>query len=376
MMGPKFDRRRFLGLTLAAGGLANTKGADFYLHSSRPLDLETPVEAFRTDLTPNEAFFVRSHHDEPTVDARAWRLRVEGLVGHKLSLSLADLKKLPRHELTAVLQCAGNGRGAFRPGVPGVAWQVGGVGNARWAGVRLADVLARAGLKPGAAHVGLHGVDAPVLPTTPKFARSIPLPKALHPDTLLAYEMNGAPLPRLHGFPLRVVVPGWVGDDWIKWLERIEVRADEDPGFFVQKGYRYPVHPGPPGEPVPVEATAPMTELVVKSLIAAPAHHQRLKPGPITVEGVAWTGGDARIAQVEISVDGNVSWRPAELLGEDRPYGWRRFRAVWSAPAGHHVVSARATDTRGAAQPLQDPPWNPGGYLWNGIHGVVVEVGP
>jgi DMSO/TMAO reductase YedYZ molybdopterin-dependent catalytic subunit len=222
--------------------------------------------------------------------------------------------------------------------------------------------------------VGLYGVDAPVLPTTPKFARSLPLAKALHPDTLLAYEMNGQPLPRLHGFPLRVVAPGWVGDDWVKWLGRIELRKDEDQGFFVQKGYRYPNHPGAPGVAVPPEQASPMTELVVKSLVVAPAVDAKLRAGRQVVEGVAWTGGDARVAKVEVSTDGYQTWHQAELLGEDRPYCWRRWRWVWDARAGHFVVGARATDTRGAIQPPGDPAWNPGGYLWNGLHGVAVEV--
>jgi DMSO/TMAO reductase YedYZ molybdopterin-dependent catalytic subunit len=190
--------------------------APLILRSSRPLDLETPVHLLGHYLTPNEAFFVRTHHDEPRLDAGTWRLNVEGLVNKRLTLTLDDLKALLRHEVTAVLQCSGNGRAYFQPRVPGVPWEKGAVGNARWAGARLADVLAKAGLKPGGLHVVLQGADQPLLPATPRFGRSIPISKALHPDTIVAYEMNGAPLPseaRDAAIEERDEARRW----WLKW---------------------------------------------------------------------------------------------------------------------------------------------------------------
>ena len=359
-----------------ATGPGSAVKADLILRSSRPIDLETPVGWFERDLTPTEAFFVRTHHDEPRLDAATWRLRVEGMVGRPVELTLADLQALPRHEVTAVLQCSGNGRAFFEPKVPGVPWEKGAVGNARWAGARLADVLAKAGVGPGAKHVVLQGADRPVLPTTPRFGRSIPLEKALHPDTLVAYEMNGEPLPYLHGYPARLVVPGWVGDDWVKWLGTLRVQDREFEGFFMQTAYRYPKRPVEPGAKVLPADTAPMSEMVVKSLIAAPLAGARVPRGPVPVRGVAWTGGDARITKVEVSADGGRTWAVARLEGEDRPYAWRRWAFDWTAaagrPGGAVTFMARATDDRGRVQPVGASPWNPSGYQWNAADHVEV----
>ncbi|MEB3222524.1 MAG: sulfite oxidase [Candidatus Sericytochromatia bacterium] len=393
------DRRAFLGTLAGACGLAAAgpgllgllttcaQAAEarspgrvvkegLLVRSSRPLDLETPVALLDADLTPTRHFFVRTHHDEPVLDTAAWRLQVEGLVERPAALSLAELRALPRHEVTAVLQCSGNGRAFYRPRVPGVPWERGAVGNARWAGARLRDVLERAGLKAGAAHVVLQGADQPVLPTTPRFGRSVPLAKALHPDTLLAYEMNGEPLPVLHGHPVRVVVPGWVGDDWVKWVGLVRVQAEPFEGFFYRTAYRYPTRPVTPGEAVAPEAMAPMDELLVKGLITAPLAGARLPRAPVPIRGAAWTGGEAIVTGVEVSVDDGLSWLPARLLGEARPYAWRRFALDWTPPAGHPGgllrLRARATDSQGRTQPVEASPWNPSGYQWNTAD--VVEV--
>lgn len=349
--------------------------AEMILRNSRPLDLETPVAYFDRYLTPNEVFFVRTHHDEPRLDPAKWRLRVEGLVDGPLELTLDALKAFPRHEVTAVLQCSGNGRAFFEPGMPGVQWEKGAVGNARWAGARLGDVLKKAGLRPDGRHVVLQGADQPVIAKTPRFGRSVPIEKALHPDTLLAYEMNGEPLPYLHGYPVRVVPPGWVGDDWVKWLELIRVQAEPFDGFFMKTAYRYPTRPLKPGEAVDSKDMAPMDEMVVKSLIASPAKDAKLKAGAVKVQGVAWTGGDARIARVEVSTDGGASWREAEVFGEDRPYAWRQWRTSWTPPAaGTYTIMARATDSRGHTQPIGQSPWNPSGYQWNTVDAIPVTI--
>lgn len=350
--------------------------ADLILRSSRPLDLETPVSWFEQYLTPNEAFFVRTHHDEPRLDVATWRLKVEGLVAAPLALTLADLKALPRHEVTAVLQCSGNGRAHFEPRVPGVPWSKGAMGNARWAGARLADVLAKAGLKPEGLHVVLQGADQPVLPTTPRFGRSLPIAKALHPDTIVAYEMNGEPLPYLHGFPARLVVPGWVGDDWVKWLTTLRVQRNEFDGFFFQTAYRYPKQPIEPGAKVHPEDMAPMSEMPVKSLIASPLAGSRIPRATWPIRGVAWTGGNGRITKVEVSADGGRTWTEARLVGEDRPYAWRQWALDWQLPAdqpaGRLVLLSRATDDRGQTQPIGPSPWNPSGYQWNAADAVEV----
>ncbi|MFN3432336.1 MAG: molybdopterin-dependent oxidoreductase [Candidatus Sericytochromatia bacterium] len=222
----------------------------------------------------------------------------------------------------------------------------------------------------------LQGADRPLVETTPRFKRTLPLDKALHPDTILAYEMNGEPLPHLHGYPLRVVAPGWVGDDWVKWLSELTVADSEPDTFWYQTAYRYPKRPLKHGEKVdPATDMAPMEEMVVKSLIAKPGAGERVGLGPVEVLGVAWTGGDARINRVDVSVDGGRTWTPAELLGEDLPYAWRQWRLGWrpSGP-GDHTLLARATDTRGATQPLGEAPWNPSGYHWNAADAVTVTV--
>jgi DMSO/TMAO reductase YedYZ molybdopterin-dependent catalytic subunit len=208
--------------------------------------------------------------------------------------------------------------------------------------------------------------------TTPAFIRGIPLEKALHADTLVALKMNGQPLSPYHGSPARLVVPGWVGDDWMKWLTEIEVLAEEPKGFFYETAYRYPVKPGAPGEAIPAEQMKPMTKLNVKSIIGSLDDGKVLRPGMHEVVGVAFSG-EAGIAGVELSFDGGSTWRPATLEGPATPYGFRVFRHPWRPEPGRHVVASRATDTAGARQP-DVATWNPSGYLYNAIDRVEVEV--
>jgi DMSO/TMAO reductase YedYZ molybdopterin-dependent catalytic subunit len=301
------------------------------------------------------------------------QLLIGGLVDRRLSLSLDDLRRFPPVELTAVLQCSGNGRAFYRPRAPGVQWERGAVGNARWTGVRLAEVLARAGVQPGAAHLELLGSDRPAFPSVPLFRRSIPLEKALHRDTLLAYAMNGEPLPPLHGGPVRVIAPGWMGDAWVKWVNEITVRDRESTGYYMEQAYRYPRRPVAPGAHVLTSEMEPITTMAVKSVIAAPRSGAVLSGLDIPVQGVAWTG-EGRVAAVELSVDEGRTWEPATFTGPDELYAWRLWRGVCRAPQpGPCEIWSRARDDRGAVQPLVSP-WNPGGFLWNGIDRVRVEV--
>jgi len=340
--------------------------------SRRPPNYESVRSTYTTRVTPLERFYLRNHFDIPTVDARAWRLEVRGLVEKPLTLALADLERMPQVSVEAVLQCAGNGRGLMNPRVPGVQWRVGAVGNAKWTGVRLRDVLALARPKEGAAHLHVRGAEKPVMSSTPAFLRGIPIGKGQHADTLLALKMNGQPLPPYHGRPARLVVPGWVADDWIKWLTTIEVSAEEPKGFFYETAYRFPRAPGAPGVAVPADQTAPMTALNVKSIIGSLEDGMALRAGQHQVVGVAFSG-EAGIASVELSFDGGATWRPAALDGPSTPYGFRVFRAPWKAEAGRHVVLSRATDANGARQP-DEPVWNPSGYLCNAVDRVEVEV--
>jgi sulfite oxidase len=343
---------------------------------ARPLDAETPVQEFASYLTPNSSFFVRSHFGPPPTEAVSeanWKLRVNGLVEGSHELTLKDLRQMEIVTVTAVVQCSGNGRAFHRPKVPGVQWERGAVGNAQWTGVRLRDVLAKAGVQAGARHVQFQGADRPVVASVPMFVRSIPLEKAIHPDTLLAYEMNGRPLPLLHGAPLRVITPGWMADSCIKWLTDITVQSDEAKGFYMQTAYRIPAKPIEPGASESGQTMIPVESMVVKSLIVAPPDGGRVKVGPTMIQGVAW-GGEARVVKVEVSMDGGETWEPARLVGEDQPYAWRQWQCIWKEKtAGTCTILCRATDARKEVQPATSP-WNPSGFLWNGWDRITVTV--
>ena len=358
--------RRELLLASAAGLLARPAGSaektapkPFEL-SPLPTDLEMPVEGFVDEITPTESFFVRCHTYTPQVKMSNWKLTIDGLVEKPLTFTLDDLKKLPRAEMTVVLECAGNGRSFYEPHMSGAQWKFGGVGNARWAGVRLRDVLQKAGLKPSATQLLLDGADEP-LGKMPDFQRTIEVRKALDPDTLLAWEMNGKPLTPEHGFPLRLVASGWAGDSWVKWLQHIEALDHDFDGFWMKTAYRHPSHPVAPGTAVDAKDLIPVTDLNVKSVIAMPG--EWVKPGLVAVQGVAWSNGSP-VAKVEISDDAGKSWKTAKLLGNGTKYGFRKWTYAWTATEGRHSLIARATDEAGRAQPMQED-WNPSGYLWN-----------
>lgn len=377
------DRRQFLKTSavglggaawwLQAPTLARAEGGGELIQlSERPLNYESVRATFTTRLTPLDRFYLRNHFDVPEIDVKAWRLAVHGLVEKPLSLSLADLRRMPQARVEAVLQCAGNGRALFAPRIPGVQWRSGAMGNAEWTGVRLRDVLALARPKGEAAHLEYRGADKPTMSTTPAFIRGIPMAKAMHPDTLVALEQGGKPLTRNRGQPARLVVPGWVGDDWMRWLTDIEVRADEPKAFFYQTAYRFPVKPGAPGESIPADQMGPMTKVNVKSILGSLSDGQVLAAGKRELRGVAFSG-EAGIDRVELSFDGGATWRPAELQGPSTPYGFRAFRYPWKAEPGRYRVACRATDTAGATQP-EVPVWNPAGYLYNAWDRVEVEV--
>ncbi|TMB32918.1 MAG: sulfite oxidase [Deltaproteobacteria bacterium] len=377
------DRREFLKTSLSGAAalacwveipaLARAKGKDELIRrTERPLNYESVRSTFTTRITPVERFYLRNHFDIPQVDVAKWRLQIRGLVEKPLSLSLADLRRMPQATVEAVLQCAGNGRGLFTPRVPGVQWRYGAMGNAEWKGVRLKDILQRAGPKQDAAFVQVQGAERPVMDTTPQFIRAIPLRKAVHPDTLLALEMNGKPLAPNRGLPLRLVVPGWVGDDWMRHLVDIEVRADEPKAFYYDPAYRFPVSPGAPGAAIPADQMKPMTKVNVKSLIGSLEDGQRLRAGTQRIVGVAFSG-EAWIDRVELSFDSSKTWTKAALEGPNTPYGFRVFRHAWKAEPGSHEIACRATDTAGQTQP-EVPVWNPGGYLHNAIERLRVEV--
>jgi sulfite oxidase len=295
---------------------------------------------------------------------------VDGEVLRPLRLTLAELKQLPSSTVTCVLECSGNGRSLYRPRIPGVPWGHGAVGNARWTGVRVRDLLERAGVKPGARHLQAAGTDEPP-PGTPQFLRSIPLEKTVA-DAILAYEMNGEPLPPLHGSPARLVVPGWAGQHWMKWVGKLSPRAEEATGFFMDTDYCYPVRPGAPGVPIEPGDMRPITELFVKSQITQAPERARVGV-EVTIRGLAWSGAPD-VAKVEVSDDDGATWTTADLDPEHDLYAWRLWSFPWTPRrAGRAQLHARATDSRGSVQP-REAMWNPGGYLHNGWHSVEIGV--
>lgn len=345
----------------------------------RPPNFETPIEYFRTAITPNDAFFVRYHiAGIPEVNAADWTLTVGGeSAGQELKLTLDQLKKdFERVEITAVCQCSGNRRGLFVPHVSGVQWGVGAMGNAVWRGVRLRDILNKAGVKADALEVTFDGADHAVMEKTPDFVKSLPIEVALDENTLVAYEMNGKPLPHWNGYPARLVVPGWTGTYWVKHLVSIKVIPRPETNFWMSTAYRLPRGKfKTPGFKSQVGATnEPITTMVVNSLITSLQNGQQIPRGkPIEVRGIAWDGG-AGIDRVEVSADLGATWRPA-LLGRDLGrFSFREFRyAIPTREPGSIVVMARATSRSGETQ-VERLVHNPAGYHHNVIQRVYVEV--
>jgi sulfite oxidase len=368
------NRRQFVALSAAALAapaalLAATSASSPHMLqlNGYAVNAETPLELLTDYLTPTDLFFVRSHWIPRMPDPATWTLSVTGEVEHPLELTLAQLRKMKKTEMTCVLQCAGNGRGLYAPVLPGVQWQYGAVGNARWGGVRVRDVLEQAGVRPSAKHLHAYGSDDPPS-KVPPFHRSVELEKLLE-DGLLAWEMNGAPLMKEHGAPLRLVVPGWAGDHWMKWLVRISAEVAPQSGFYMDTAYRYPLKPGVAFKP---EEMKPVTELFVKSNITTAPKRARVGHAA-TIAGFAFSGAPD-VTKVELSDDDGATWKEATLDSRHQPFAWRRWSAAWTpSKAGSATLLARATDSRGAVQP-RSAVWNQSGYLYNGWHSAAVEV--
>jgi sulfite oxidase len=342
-------------------------------HNSKPIQAEGTLDALSFWETPIEGFFIRSHHPVPTVDASSWILKIDGLVDHELRLTLSELKAMPQKSLHAVLQCSGNRRGQQTPTVPGVQWQKGAIGNAQWEGVSLADLLKRAGIQKKGRYLRLEGADNAALPSVPKFIRSIPLEKLSQIPAVLALEMNRTPLPVLHGGPMRLVLPGWYGENWIKWIDHISVTENEDPGFYMHKGYRMPRKAVTPLSKWDSATGIPIEELLVQSILTSPKEGAITPPGKMRVHGKAFSGAGS-VARVEISMNGGEHWLPAQLEPPHSDGGWQEFSAeVQTSKIGSVTLLSRATDIQGNQQPLTSQ-WNPGGYLKNEVDRVTVLV--
>ena len=348
------------------------------LQRTRPPLLETPFEVFdRGVFTPNDSFYVRWHWAViPTeIDAGTFRLSVRGHVDKELSLTLKEIVDgLPRVELAAVNQCSGNSRGFTDPRVPGAQWANGAMGNAKWMGVRLKDVLDRAGVKAGATAVLFAGLDDPVVPEAPKFMKSLALDHASNGEVMIAYAMNGEQLPLLNGFPLRLVVPGWYSTYWVKMLARIEVLAVPDENFWTKSAYLIPDTPGGDMKPGQTGLTmVPINRMVPRSFVTNLKEGAALKAGAKTlVRGIAF-GGDTGVKSVELSVDGGKSWLPAGLGRDEGKYSFRQWQAEVTPAAGNVALMVRCTNDDGLVQPAANN-WNPSGFMHNGIETVNLKA--
>jgi DMSO/TMAO reductase YedYZ molybdopterin-dependent catalytic subunit len=352
------------------------KGA-MILQRTRPPLLETPLEVFdQSVFTPNDQFFVRWHWAViPTeVDVDSFRLAVRGHVNQPLSLSLNDILALPRVELVAINQCSGNSRGYFQPRVPGGEWSHGAMGNARWTGVRLSDVLDRAGVKAGAIQVRFNGMEEPVVADAPDFMKSLDIDHARDGEVMLAYAMNGEQLPLLNGFPLRLIVPGWYSTYWVKMLDDIEVLDQPDTNYWMTTAYTIPdtphasVKPGETGF-----KSVPINRMVPRSFITNIKQGDTLKVGtPTLARGIAF-GGDSGVSRVDFSRDGGKSWQDTALGKDEGKYSFRQWQLRFTPSKGDQVLMVRCTNSNGEAQ-SDTPNWNPSGFMRNVIEKTTVVV--
>lgn len=351
--------------------------APMLLLTDRGVQLETPRSYFQTALTPNDAFYVRWHLGgiPNSVDLKTWRLQVEGNVAKPISYSLADLMgKFPADSVTAVNQCSGNSRSRFQPRVFGGQWGNGAMSNAQWTGVRLRDLIRAAAPKSGSVQVQFQGLESGPGPEgygSHFFQKSLSLDNPVFDECLVAYAMNGAPLPMLNGFPVRLIVPGYFATYWMKCLSWIRVLDKEDDNFWMKKAYLIPDTPR--GNTTPEEVKAgtvkmiPINRMPVRSFLISPDGESKIPAGmPVRVRGIAFSGYGG-VAKVDVSADGLKTWEPARL-GEDLGrYSFRMWEFTWTPKTtGRYTLAVRASDSTGNTQP-DEGLWNPGGYLWNKI---------
>jgi len=331
-----------------------------------------PLELLREPLTPLGTHYLLIHYDVPSIDADTWTLDVGGHVVRELTLSLAQLQARPAVTLAVTMECAGNGRALLEPRAVSQPWLSEAVGTAEWTGTPLRGVLEEAGVRDGAVEVLFTGLDrGREGGIEQSYERAVPVADALRDDVLLAYAVGGRPLPPQHGFPLRLVVPGWYGMTNVKWLGRIAVLSEPFEGYQQTHSYRLRQTEDDAGEPI--------TRMLSRALMVPPGipdfltRERFLEPGPVTLVGRAWSGW-APIESVVVSTDGGRSWAAAQLDEHVSPAAWRGWSFAWDAPGGRHELCCLATDTDGRSQPVE-PSWNLGGYANNGVQRVIVTVG-
>lgn len=336
--------------------------------SKKPLNAETPIESLKSWITANKVFFDRNQGEIPEkeIDLNEWKLIIDGEVTSTLELDFGTLLKMPKAISANTIECSGNSRSLLKDKAFGNPWTIGGVGNAVWGGVWLKEILAMAGVKENAQHVAFAGFDRPLGKAQINFIRSIPLEKAMS-TTLLAYEMNGEPLPLKHGYPLRGLALGWTGASNVKWLNRITVLEKQYEGFFMDNVYRVFDKGEDP------KAGEVVKEIQLKSIIFQPYIKEKLEPGDITILGAAYSG-ENDIYKVEISTDEGATWHTADFIGPHEQYAWRHWQYIWSVrQPGEYTILSRATDSQGRQQPMQAT-WNKLGYGNNGVEEHAISV--
>lgn len=359
-------------------GTANypEKGAMIVL-TDRPPQLETPLHIFKQDITPNEYFFVRWHLSQilTRIDIDTFKLYVDGAVDKPLALTMNDLKtKFAPDSVIALAICSGNSRGTFSPRVPGLQWQNGSMGNAKWKGVKLKDILAMAGIDKDAKDVSFQGLDRGVLPGIPPYVKSLDPAHAMDGEVLVAYEMNGQPIPMLNGYPLKLVVPGWYATYWVGALSNINVLSDKFKGFWMEKAYRVTTNAGMTESPdSPSVNTTPLTTINMHSIFVSPEPGATIAADKqCVVEGLAFNDGTG-INKVEVSVDDGKNWTLATLNPELGKYSWRRWKYSWTpGTKGAHNLCVRATDNTGKTQPEKQ--WNKSGYARGFIEHITITA--
>jgi sulfite dehydrogenase len=352
---------------------------EMILRSERPYNLETPQKYFLLDYTPNDVFFVRWHLSQlpVSVNTDTFRLRIHGNVRKNLSLSINDLKtKFHSKTISALAICSGNSRQQFNPRVPGVQWRNGAMGNAKWTGVALCDLLNAAGIKEGTVDIAFNGMDEPPLSATPDFIKTLSFDRAMDGEVIVAYEMNSDTIPMLNGFPLKLIVPGWYATYWIGMLN--EIRADRDSfnGFWMKKAYLVPKGKTN-GDETPdslAQKTEPITRIAIRSVFISPENNTTIKENNSTeIQGLAFDDGDG-ISKVELSLDSGKSWTNTKLDSSLGKYSWRRWKYNWTPEKkGMHYLLTRATGTSGETQPAHQ--WNRSGYAKNEIELLEIFVG-
>lgn len=338
--------------------------------SENPLNAETPKRYLRSWITANKAFFDRNQGEIPEqeIDLSQWQLTIGGTVTKPLVIDYETLLRMPKATAANTLECSGNSRSLLAEKASGNPWTIGGVGNAVWGGVWLKDLLQQAGIAQETRHVAFEGFDKPLGKAQIKFIRSIPIEKALS-TTMLAYEMNGEPLPLKHGFPLRGLALGWAGASCVKWLSKITLMHEPYEGFFMDRVYRvYDKGQDPKSGEV-------VTELRLKSIITQPEDNALFPQGDITILGAAYAG-EERVTAVEVSTDNGATWQPATFIGPNEPFAWRQWQYVFTvSQPGEYTILSRAADDKGLKQPMQAS-WNPLGYYNNGVteHKITFRV--